>query len=45
MSEAESQVDIDAIKEAVRVILRSVGEDPDRPGLQETPRRVARMYE
>ena len=38
-------VDIEAIKKAVRTILVSVGEDPDRPGLKETPRRVARMYE
>lgn len=39
------QVDHAAIKEAVKTILRAVGEDPDRPGLQETPRRVASMYE
>jgi GTP cyclohydrolase I len=37
-------VDIEAIKEAVRTILSAVGEDPNRPGLQETPRRVAKMY-
>jgi len=33
------------IKRAVRSILESVGEDPDRDGLQNTPLRVARMYE
>ena len=38
-------VDLEAIQEAVRTILRAVGEDTDRPGLQETPRRVAKMYE
>jgi len=38
------EVDHDAIKEAVKVILKAVGEDPDRPGLVETPRRVAKMY-
>ncbi len=38
------EVDVDAIKEAVRNILIAVGEDPDRPGLKETPRRVAHMY-
>lgn len=37
-------VDLDEIKRAVRTILRAVGEDPDRPGLLETPRRVAQMY-
>ena len=37
-------VDHDAIKKAVREILIAVGEDPDRPGLLETPRRVAGMY-
>ncbi len=37
-------VDLAAIRQAVRTILRAVGEDPDRPGLLETPRRVASMY-
>lgn len=36
--------DLEAIKQAVRTILKAVGEDPDRPGLIETPRRVAKMY-
>jgi GTP cyclohydrolase I len=40
----ESEVDLNAIKGAVRTILRAVGEDPDRDGLLETPRRVAKMY-
>ena len=39
------KVDIATIKQAVRDILIAVGEDPERPGLQETPRRVAKMYE
>jgi GTP cyclohydrolase IA len=33
-----------AIEEAVTEILNAVGEDPQREGLQLTPRRVARMY-
>ncbi|MEM9942592.1 MAG: GTP cyclohydrolase I FolE [Planctomycetota bacterium] len=37
-------IDLETIKEAVREILVAVGEDPDRPGLIETPRRVAKMY-
>lgn len=40
----ESTMDMRAIEDAVRTILRAVGEDPDRPGLLETPARVARMY-
>ena len=40
-----STVDQDAIAESVTSILEAVGEDPDRDGLRETPRRVARMYE
>lgn len=37
--------DKQAIEAAVRQILTAVGDDPDRPGLVETPARVARMYE
>ncbi|MBU0571755.1 MAG: GTP cyclohydrolase I FolE [Candidatus Omnitrophica bacterium] len=33
------------IEKAVRDILAAVGEDPDREGLKDTPRRVANMYE
>lgn len=39
-----SGVDLAAIQRAVRTILCAVGEDPDRAGLLETPRRVAKMY-
>jgi GTP cyclohydrolase I len=38
-------IDKPRIQAAVREILLAVGEDPDRDGLQETPGRVARMYE
>jgi GTP cyclohydrolase I len=33
-----------AIQLAIHNILRAIGEDPDRQGLQRTPERVARMY-
>ncbi|MCA0985791.1 GTP cyclohydrolase I FolE [Guptibacillus algicola] len=33
------------IQEAVKMILEAIGEDPEREGLQDTPKRVARMYE
>ncbi|MFA6135113.1 MAG: GTP cyclohydrolase I FolE [Phycisphaerae bacterium] len=41
---AERKVDIATIEQAVRTILTAIGEDPQREGLKETPRRVARMY-
>ena len=37
-------MDKERLQAAVREILLAVGEDPDRPGLVETPRRVADMY-
>lgn len=38
-------VDQEKIERAVRLLLEGIGEDPNREGLQETPKRVARMYE
>lgn len=38
-------IDKPRIEAAVRDILLAVGEDPDREGLRETPRRIAAMYE
>jgi GTP cyclohydrolase I len=38
-------VDHARIAAAVREILLAVGEDPEREGLRETPKRVARLYE
>ncbi|HPD29339.1 MAG TPA: GTP cyclohydrolase I FolE [Phycisphaerae bacterium] len=32
------------VEKAVRQLLEALGEDPDREGLADTPRRVARMY-
>ena len=38
------RVDEERAAAAVRELLLAVGEDPDRPGLRETPGRVARAY-
>lgn len=38
------EVNYDKIEAAVRMILEAVGEDPDREGLLDTPKRVAKMY-
>jgi GTP cyclohydrolase IA len=40
----DHEQDNPAIEEAVLAILKSVGEDVERDGLQGTPNRVARMY-
>lgn len=37
-------VDLERIARGVRLIIEGIGEDPERPGLQETPQRVAEMY-
>jgi GTP cyclohydrolase I len=33
------------IERAVRMLLEAIGEDPDRPGIADTPARVARAYD
>jgi len=37
-------MDIKKIEKGVRLIIEGIGEDPDRPGLKDTPSRVAAMY-
>ncbi|NLT96107.1 MAG: GTP cyclohydrolase I FolE [Clostridia bacterium] len=38
-------MDKERIEKAVREILAAIGEDPEREGLKDTPKRIANMYE
>jgi GTP cyclohydrolase I len=40
----KTKANLEKIAKGVKLILEGVGEDPDRPGLKETPRRVASMF-
>jgi GTP cyclohydrolase I len=40
----ENKVDLKKIERGVKLILEGVNEDPKRPGLKETPQRVAQMF-
>ena len=42
--ESRQNMDLPKIENAVREILEAIGEDTSREGIQETPKRVARMY-
>jgi GTP cyclohydrolase IA len=39
-----SPVTEDELRDAIRTIIRAIGEDPEREGLLETPDRIIRMY-
>lgn len=39
------QIDTDKIEKAIREILIALGDDPEREGIKETPKRVAKMYQ
>ena len=38
-------IDKEKVEQSVRLFLEAIGEDPNRPGLVETPDRIARMCE
>ncbi|MBC2398625.1 GTP cyclohydrolase I FolE [Clostridium tetanomorphum] len=38
-------IDVKAIQEHIKGILIALGDDPNREGLKDTPKRVAKMYE
>ncbi|HNF94815.1 MAG TPA: GTP cyclohydrolase I, partial [Anaerolineales bacterium] len=40
----DEEINTVAIEESIRAMLTAFGENPDREGLQNTPKRVARMY-
>jgi len=44
VKDKERKVDLKKIERGVKLILEGIGEDPKRPGLKETPQRVARMF-
>jgi len=40
----DTEIDETSIEIAVKQLLRAFGDDPDRPGLERTPTRIAQMY-
>ncbi len=44
MTNATPGIDLARIQRAVREIIEAIGEDPEREGLRDTPRRIANMY-
>ena len=42
---SENKMDLEKIAAGVRLLLEGIGEDLSRPGIVETPQRVAEMYE
>ena len=45
MSEKITKPTIEQAEDAVRTLLRFAGDDPDREGLRDTPKRVVKSYE
>ena len=44
VKDKEKNVDLKKIARGVKLILEGVGEEPERPGLKDTPQRVASMF-
>ncbi|HEA64998.1 MAG TPA: GTP cyclohydrolase I, partial [Candidatus Aminicenantes bacterium] len=44
VKDKEKNVDLKKIAKGVKLILEGVGEEPGRPGLKDTPQRVALMF-
>lgn len=40
-----NRMDQEKIEQAIRLLLEGIGENPEREGLVDTPKRIARMYE
>ena len=38
-------MDTNKIQKGVKLILEGIGEDTDRPGIKDTPKRIAKLYE
>ena len=39
------EIDSQKVEQAVKMLLEALGDDPEREGLKETPKRVAKMYQ
>lgn len=45
MEDIKKKIDTDTIQRCIKEILVALGDDPEREGLKDTPKRVAKMYE
>lgn len=39
------EIDVEKVKQATRMMIEALGDDPEREGLKDTPKRVAKMYQ
>jgi len=45
LEELKKKIDTDTIQRCIREIIVALGDNPEREGLKDTPKRVAKMYE